>query len=419
MTGIKTRRPAPEYASLMAIRSIARPGASQPPPSSADSGGFALFNLGFRPFYFVAATYAALGVPLWLLVWAGVVPMRVSFATQWWHTHEMVFGFALAVVIGFLLTAARAWTGRDTPSGDRLVALVGLWLGARICFHAGLVIPGVAIELVLIVLAASAILRVLVAAGNRRNLFVVLILAVLGAMDIAFGLAVGGWIAWSPDAPLRAALYLVVMLTAVFGGRVIPSFTANALMGIRQFQRPWLDNAAIVVAIAALLADLVFAGGPVVAVLAGLAAALHALRLAGWNPLATRRKPILWILHAAYAWMPIGFALLACAALGLVARPPALHAFAVGLVGGLIIGMITRTSLGHTGRPLVAGRSETAMYLLVMLAALARVVGPLLLPAQTMNFYVASGIAWACAFGLYALVYWPRLSQPRVDGRPG
>lgn len=403
----------------MAIRSIARPGASQPEPLSGGTGVFALFNLGFRPFYFVAATYAALSIPLWLLVWAGVVPMRVGFATQWWHTHEMVYGFALAVVIGFLLTAARAWTGIDTPSGNRLVTLVALWLGARIFFHAGLIVAGVVIELALIVLAAAAILRVLLAAGNRRNLFVVVILAVLGAMDIAFALAAGGWIPWSPDAPLRAALYLIVMLTAVFGGRVIPSFTANALMGIRQFQRPWLDAAAIVSAIAALLADLVLAGGAPVALLAGIAALVHALRLAGWNPPATRRKPILWILHAAYAWMPIGFALLACAALELVARPLALHAFSVGLIGGLIIGMITRTALGHTGRPLVAGASETTMYLLVMLAALARVVGPLLLPAQTMQLYVASGIAWACAFGLYAIVYWPRLSQPRIDGRPG
>src|SRR5690606_38178573 len=153
--------PAPEYAPAMAIRSIARPGASQPAPPPGDTRAFALFNLGFRPFYFVAATYAALGIPLWLLVWAGVVPMPIGFATQWWHMHEMVFGFALAVVIGFLLTAARAWTGHDTPSGDRLVALVGLWLGARILFHAGLVVAGVAIELVLIVLAAGAILRVL------------------------------------------------------------------------------------------------------------------------------------------------------------------------------------------------------------------------------------------------------------------
>lgn len=403
----------------MATRSIARPGASPPAPSPRATAGFALFNLGFRPFYFVAATYAALSIPLWVLVWAGLVPMRVSFATQWWHTHEMVFGFALAVVIGFLFTAARAWTGIDTPSGNRLVGLVGLWLAARIFFHAGLPVAGVVMDLALIVLAAGAILRVLLAAGNRRNLFVVLILAVLGAMDIAFALAVSGAIAWSPDAPLRAALYLIVVLTAVFGGRVIPAFTANALFGIRQFRRPWLDAAAIVAAVAALLAELVFDGGMVVALPAGIAALLHALRLAGWNPLATRRQPILWILHAAYAWMPIGFALLACAALGQVARPLALHAFAVGVIGGLIIGMTTRTALGHTGRPLVAGRAETAMYLLVMVAALARVAGPLLAPTLTPQFYYASGIAWAAAFALYAIVYWPRLSQARIDGRPG
>src|SRR5690606_33409164 len=140
--------------------------------------GFALFNLGFRPFYFVAATYAALSIPLWVLVWAGLVPMRGSIATQWWHTHERVSGFALAVGLGFLLTAGRAWTGIDTPSGDRLVGLVGLWRAARIFSHAGLAVAGVVRDVALIVLAAGAILRVLLEAGNRRNLSVVLILAV-------------------------------------------------------------------------------------------------------------------------------------------------------------------------------------------------------------------------------------------------
>src|SRR5690606_41455267 len=126
---------------------------------------------------------------------------------------------------------------------------------------------------------------------------------------------------------------------------------ATALSAVRQSRRLWLDAAAVAAAVVALLAALVFDGGMVVALPAGIAALLHALRLAGWNPLATRRQPILWILHAAYAWMPIGFALLACAALGQVARPLALHAFAVGVIGGLIIGMTTRTALGHTGRP--------------------------------------------------------------------
>src|SRR5690606_22280495 len=233
-------------------------------------------------------------------------------------------GFAMAVVIGFLLTAARAWTGIDTPSGGRLAGLVALWLAARAGFMAGLVPLAVAFELALIGLAAAAILRVLLVAGNRRNYFVVAILALLAVADIAFALAASGRAAWGPEAPLRAALYLVVMLTAVFGGRVIPSFTANALMGIRQFQRTWLDATAIILAIAALLADLVFAGGILVAVPAAAAAVVHALRLAGWNPPATRGKPILWILHAAYAWMPVGFALLACAALGVVPRPLAL-----------------------------------------------------------------------------------------------
>lgn len=358
-------------------------------------------------------------MPLWLLSWAGLVELPGQLPAQWWHMHEMVYGFALAVVIGFLFTASRVWTGQPTPTGGRLAALVGLWLAARILLYAGMPLAGIAVEVLLIALAAAAILRVLLAGKNHRNLFVVVILATLAALDVAFALALHGTIGWVADTPLRAALYLIVMLTAVFGGRVIPAFTANALFGIRQYRRPWLDIAALAGTLAALLAELLPAPAVVVASLAGLAAVLHALRLAGWNPIATRARPILWSLHLAYAWMPLGFALLAAAALGLVARPLALHAFATGLIGGLIMAMITRTSLGHTGRPLRAAWPETTMYLLIFAAALARVAGPLLAPAQTVTWYTASGLAWSGAFLLYLLVYGPRLSRPRIDARPG
>lgn len=402
----------------MAIKSISRPGARTPPPPAASTGP-ALFNLGFRPFYLCAALYAAVGIPLWLAAWSGTPAGPADMPPMWWHMHEMVFGFAATVVIGFLLTAARAWTGRPTPTGPALAGLVALWVLARLLFQAGQTGAAIAVEVLLIVLAAAAILRVLVADGNRRNYFVVVILGGLAAMDLAFALALADVIAWSPDGPLHAALYLIVMLTAVFGGRVVPAFTANALAGLRQYRRRWLDTTAVAAALVALLAQLVLGDGALVATLAAIAALAHAARLAGWNPLATRGRPILWIMHAAYVWMPIGFALLAAAALDLVPRPLALHAFSVGLIGGLIIAMITRTALGHTGRPLQAGRSETAMYALVMVAAVVRVFGPLLLPGLAASLYTISGLAWSAAFVLYLVVYGPRLSRPRIDGRPG
>ena len=398
------------------VQRIAEPGRG---PSRVPAGAFALFELGFRPFYFVAATYAAIGVLLWLAVHAGVFRMPLPIAPQWWHMHEMVFGFALAVVVGFLFTAVRNWTGRDTPRHGALARLVGLWIGARVAFHAGLIALGLAIELALLVLVAHALLQCLVAAGNRRNYFVGALFVALALADLAFGAAVYGLAGFAADVPLRAALYLIVLLTGVLGGRVIPSFTANSLRGVRQFRHPALDAAALVAGAIAFAAELGDASAGTLALAAAAAAMLHAVRLAGWAPLATWRQPMLWILHAGYGWTAIGFALLAASALGWVARPLALHAFAVGTIGGLVIGMITRTALGHTGRPLVAGRAELTMYVLVTLAAAVRVFGPLAWPAAPVAANTVAALLWAAGFGLYALVYWPRLSRARVDGRPG
>jgi uncharacterized protein involved in response to NO len=180
-----------------------------------------------------------------------------------------------------------------------------------------------------------------------------------------------------------------------------------------------LDRAAIGVGAAAFVLDLAGSAPLVLVTAAFAAAALHAVRLEGWRPLATRGRPILWILHLSCAWIPVGFVLMGTAALGWTPTTLTVHAFALGVVGGLVIGMITRTALGHTGRLLVAGRSETAMYLLVHAAALTRVAVPLLAPAAYAAAVGVSAALWSAAFLLYAIVYWPRLSRPRVDGKEG
>ena len=391
----------------------------EPPSRGAAPGGFALYRLGFRPFYLVAAMYTAVAVPLWLFVWAGAAPLPLGLPAHLWHAHEMIFGFATAVIVGFLFTAVRNWTGLDTPAGTQLAGLVGLWIAARAAFVAGLPAAAIAMEIAFLGLVGFALLRRLVRARNSRNYFLAALFVALAAADLAFALAAAGAIGLAPDLPVRFALYMVVMLTFVIGGRVIPGFTKNAIREARQFRWPWLDRAAIAAAALAFGTDLAGAEAPLVIAAASAAALLHAVRLAGWAPLSTRSRPILWILHAAYAWAPVGFALMAAAAAGLVARPLAIHAFALGTVGGLIVGMITRTALGHTGRMLVAGRAETWMYSLVMAAAALRVLGPIALPEGYVALTSLAGVLWSAAFALYAVVYWPRLSAPRVDGREG
>ncbi|GAA4411897.1 NnrS family protein [Quisquiliibacterium transsilvanicum] len=386
----------------------------------AGTGAFALWRLGFRPFYLLGALFAALGIPLWVAVFAGSVALPQGLPARTWHAHEMVFGFALAIITGFLFTAVRNWTSQPTPTGAHLAALCALWLAARIAFVAGAPGLGIVIELAFLLLVAIALLRPLLRSRNRRNYFVGVLFAVLAAADVIFwaaGQGLAGGV--NPDAVVRFGLYLVATLTFVIGGRVIPMFTASAVPGLRQFKDARLDRAAIGASVLAFALELAGVSGAGLTVVAAAAALLHAIRLAGWGPRGTLGKPILWILHASYAWAAVGFALMAAAALGWVPRTLSVHAFSVGLVGGLIIGMITRTALGHTGRMLIAGRSEAAMYAMVQLAALLRVFGPLVAPGQTLRIIELSSLLWAAAFLLYLAVYWTRLTRARIDGRDG
>jgi uncharacterized protein involved in response to NO len=374
-------------------------------------GGFALFNLGFRPFYLLAALYGALSIAAWVAVlhglgWSGVLDPLL------WHQHEMLFGFAFAVIAGFLLTAGRVWTGRPTPEGGWLALLALHWLAARVLVYTGPLAAAAVVDSAFPVVVAAAMARAIFGARNRRNDFIVVLLCAFGAANLWFYAAPGAL-------PVRAALWLTMILVIVMAGRVVPSFTANALPKAGVVARPRLDRAALAVTLAAFGADLLGLGAWLAASLAAVAALLHAVRQWGWRPLATRERPILWILHLSHAWIPVAFALLALEALGLVGAAVPLHAFGVGAIGGLIIAMITRTALGHTGRPLVVGGAEVAAYLLVHAAALLRLLAPALPASAYLPVISLSGAAWSAAFLIYAAVYLPRLTQPRLDGKPG
>ncbi len=203
------------------------------------------------------------------------------------------------------------------------------------------------------------------------------------------------------------------------GGRVIPMFTNNGIPGVQATRRPWLEKLALGSVLALLGADVVQAPAGVIAAIAVVAALAHAARLWLWQPWRTLRTPLVWVLHAAYAWIVVYLVLRAAAALGLVAEALAVHALTVGGIGGMTIGMMTRTARGHTGRPLVADRFEVACFVLVQCAALARVVGPLLVPGAYLSTVVLSGVLWSAAFAVYTVRYWPVLSRERLDGKPG
>jgi uncharacterized protein involved in response to NO len=386
-------------------------------PSARRRRRFALFALGFRPFYLLASLFAALAVPVWVAVLSGAMAMPMPGV--WWHAHEMLFGFAAAVIVGFLFTAGRNWTGLDTPTGAALAALAALWLAGRVAMAINAGIWGAVVDLLFLPLAALALWGVLRRARSRRNYFLVGILSVLSLTNLAFHL---GRLGAAPVDPLQAlhfALGIVIVLETTIGGRVIPGFTATAIKGVAQWQNVWLNRAAIAGTGLALLSWAAVGDSWPGGALCLFVALLQGIRCLGWNPWAARRASLLWILHASHFWIPLGLVFLGLAQWGWLPRAAGIHALTIGATGGLIIGMITRTALGHTGRPLVAGRPEVAAYLLVQLAAITRVLPLVVFPAAaTMGIHVAA-LAWSAAFLVYLGRYLPWLLRPRADGQAG
>ncbi|MHB1189157.1 NnrS family protein [Thiobacillus sp.] len=382
--------------------------------------GWAPFALGFRPFFLSAGIYAVLMMALWLLVLRGNLTLG-GLAPFVWHGHEMLFGFAVAVIAGFLLTAAQNWTGIPTPSGPSLAALFLLWLAGRVSF----LVPGLppvvvaAIDLAFLPVLAIVLALPILKAKQLHNYPFPLMLLVLAAANALVHAGSLGWIDAGGSLGLHLAAYVIVAMMTVMGGRVIPSFTDNKL---RTRARRWKAVEILVPAstLAALIAALVAPFSIVTALLAALAALAHAVRLAGWYTSKFWPVPLLWILHLGYAWIPVGFTLLALSASGMgAAAGSALHAFTAGGIGVLTLGMMARVSLGHSGRMLEPAPLMTWAFVAVNLAALIRVAQPLVFPGLYASGMVIAGVLWIAAFGLFAAIYTPILLRPRVDGKPG
>lgn len=380
--------------------------------------GFALFALGFRPFYLLAAGLAVLLVPLWVLLLAGALGIQPAMPALLWHGHEMIFGFACAVIVGFVFTAAKNWTGLPTPTGKPLAALALLWLAGRIALLSTPPWLAAVVDLAFLPVAGILVAQVLIRAGSRRNYFVLLILALLTLANALSHAGAHGWLAISPLLGPHLAIALIAILCTVIAGRIVPSFTANALKTV-PWRNVWVDRVAITATVLGLLAWAVEAPAGVLGPLALLAALVQAVRCQGWRPFATLRTPLLWILHVSHGWLILALLILAASSLGWVGSNVAVHVLTVGTIAGLILGMITRTTLGHTGRLLKAGRIETTCYVLLQVSLLARVLPALLWPAAYMPGLHLSATLWSLCFALYLWKYAPMLWHPRVDGQEG
>lgn len=388
--------------------------------SPSQAAGWPLLRLGFRPFYLLAALAGVLLMPLWWLVFTGRLQPAGGLAPSLWHGHELLFGMFAAVIVGFLFTAGKAWTGLQTPRGASLGLLALLWLAARVTSITGPYPLFLLLDLIFLPLAAAVFAGLLIKARNYRNLGIAGVLALLGLANLMFHLGIsgaGGLGSLSAQRALQDALALVILLETLIGGRVIPMFTRNATPGLDTSVPVWRERTLLLVTVAALLLWLSGSAPVLTALVLTLAAAVHLWRLQAWKPWSTRGRPILWILHLAYAWIPAGFALLALSMFLPQAHSPGLHALAVGAGAGLIVAMITRTARGHTGRPLQASSSEAWAYRLILLAAVVRVFGPLLLPAFYLQALVLAGLLFAASFLLYLCRYAWWLMSPRADGR--
>jgi uncharacterized protein involved in response to NO len=390
----------------------------QPRSAKLPAGrGIALWSIGFRPFYLLASVFAALSVPLWAAQFSGWLPAPYLHGPLW-HGHEMLFGYTLAVVAGFLLTAVRNWTAQPTASGGALIALAALWVAGRVLVLTPFGIAAAVVNAAFPVALAVAIGIPLVRARNTRNYFFVGLLLLLSALVLALHLALLGAIEVPPQLGLRLALDVVLFVMAVMGGRVIPMFTNNGVPGAGATRHSLVEKLALGSILLLFVAD-AFQPQPAIAgAIALIAAGAHGVRLFLWRSWRTLSTPLVWILHAAYAWIVAHLLLRGLSGLGLPVEPFAVHALTVGAIGGLTLGMMTRTARGHTGRPLTADHFEIAMFGLVQIAAAVRVFGGMVPPAYLASVQL-SGLFWAAAFGLYAVRYWPVLTRPRLDGKPG
>lgn len=381
-----------------------------------------ILSYAFRPFFLLNGIFAIVTVGLWVALLSGQAPAIVNGLTPTWHAHEMLVGFIMATIAGFVLTAGANWTGRPPVSGSALAWLVLSWLLGRIAMLFVTVMPAPLVAvldmlfpLMLLVLFG----REIIAAGNRRNYKLIGILAVLAATNLYYHLGSTGVIGGSERLAVYLLIHVVLLLITVVAGRIIPNFTANWLRARGAERLPGnnaaLDAMAVVLTAAAGVGAVAYPAASLTAYLAIGAAVVHALRLSQWSGAATVREPLLLALHVAYAWLPIGYALMAWSILGQLFAPTvALHALTMGAIGSMILAMQTRVPLGHTGRKLTASNAIVVAYLLLSIAVLVRILGPLFTD-DYLGTVMWSAIAWIAAFALFVGVYWPILTRPRVD----
>ncbi len=379
-----------------------------------------ILRLGFRPFFTLAGLYGVISIAIWLMLWPYGFSEHLQVPALWWHVHEMIFGFSMAVVVGFVLTAVQNWTGKAGTKSTRLALLVLLWLLPR--FLLWMPVPlwmTASIEALFLSLVAWEVGSRVYKSKGWRNLFFTPLFILAIVANFAAYATVKGVAPFSAEAVWHAMLWWFALLLSVMGGRVIPFFTARRF----QFKKPepifWLEwSATIPLMMLFLLSFFPITAAQLSHPLMLLAGVLQLFRMLRWKPWLTFSEPLVWSLHAAYLCLPMSLIIRGISTDGFV-NHTFLHLFAIGALGGLILSMLARVTMGHTGREIYQGPTMWPAYLALSIAALIRTIGVYLSPADIILFIRITGGLWIFAFTLFCWHFIPMLVRKRTDGNPG
>lgn len=386
-----------------------------------------IFRLAFRPFFLAASAFSVISMLLWAMFWAGNFSVtRFMYANPvWWHSHEMLFGFSGAIIIGFLLTAVQNWTGNPGVRGWKLAGIFALWLLARV----GLMTSTphyiwMFVDLLWMPLAAYFLAVPIIIRRQWNNLFFVPLIIVMTVLNGLFHLNALGVSDISLHSISFATVIVISVIVLIVGGRVIPFFTWRGTQTEQITRVKWIELSSLIPSWLLLLNVLLPVPEAInrysLPILLAATAVSNLIRFMRWRSFSTRKVPLLWLLHFAYASLIIGMLLLAIHySFGTISYSIGLHCLTVGGVGCMILAMIARVSLGHTGRSLHVGPIMVVAFVALVVATLARTVFIWVMPSMTINGYLISALLWALAFAIFTVVYFPILTKPRLDGRPG
>ncbi len=383
---------------------------------------YPLFALGFRAFFVLAGLAALILIVFWNTLSNGAASSEHYYPSNYWHAHEMLLGYTVAVIAGFLLTAVKNWTGKPTLTGDPLASLCLLWLYGRILpFYAG-ALPDALIALVdfsFLPVLAYQVSKPIVQAKQYRNLFFIGLVLLLALGNGLIHIEILGLQSNTAATGIQLVVATIIILILIIAGRVFPFFTERGIPGTLIIKNPLLDKLSVASAVIVFALQLFGMSGTLLALAAIVAAAVNVARLSIWYVKRIQYVPLLWVLYTGYGWIILGFMLTVLSAYSVVLPSLALHAFTLGGIGVLTLGMMARVSLGHTGRALKASNALAIAFALINVAALFRVLLPIAMPGWYENLIYVSALSWLAAFSLFVFVYLPILTGARIDGQEG